>query len=128
MSVLDSVIANSVAVGDNQLIAGAAAAVLILAITVAHYSLSSKDKENEFPKLWGIQLYHAWNFFRQRDDFLRSKFEQKLGKSFAFNVLHHTVIVLAGEDARRTFYSDSHLNLGEGHKVLVGSVHVSLPR
>lgn len=127
MSVPGSVIVNSIAVDDNQLVVGAVGAAVILAITVAYCSPISKNEEREFPKLRGIQLYHAWNFFRQRYNFLRSNFEQNRGESFAFNVLHHTVIALAGEDARRVFYSDPHLNLGEGYKILMGSARVSLP-
>jgi len=126
MSTLNSTILSSFAGEDNQLVAGAVGAAAILATTAVYYTLNSKDKEHDFPKLRGIQLCHAWNFFQRRYDFLQSNFERNFGKSFSFNVLHHNVIVLAGEDARQAFFSDSHLNLFEGFKILRGTVRVSI--
>ena len=116
----------SVVVEDNQLIFGAVGTGVILAVTVVYYRLGSKDNERGFPKLPGFQLYHAWNFFRRRNNFLRSNFEQNLGKSFSFNVLNHTVIALNGDDARQIFYSNPHLQLGRGYGILKGAVGVSL--
>jgi len=84
-------------------------------------------KGREFPKLRGIQLYHAWNFFRRRYDFLHSNFEQNLGKSFSFNVLHHNIVALTGDDARQFFYSNPHLIFSEGYKNLTGAVRVYSP-
>jgi len=126
MFALNSTVLNTVAGEDNQLVAGAVGAAAILVTAALYYTLSSSDKEHEFPKLRGIQLYHAWNFFQRRYDFLQSNFERNFGKSFSFNVLHHNVIVLAGEDARQAFFSDPHLNLFEGFKILMGAVRVSL--
>ena len=128
MSALNSTVLNSGVGQDNQLVAGAIAAATILVTTAVYYALSSKDKEQEFPKLRGIQLYHAWNFFHRRYDFIQSNFKQNLGKSFSFNVLHHNVIALTGEDARRVFYTSSHLDLAEGFRLLMGGVRISLPR
>ena len=125
MSALGSL--NSVVVGDNQLVFGVVGAGVILAVTAAYYHLGSKDDERGFPKLHGIQLDHAWNFFRRRYNFLHSNFEQNRGKSFSFNVLNHTVVALNGDDARRIFYSNSHLNLGRGYGILLGTVGISLP-
>jgi len=121
MSVLDSTILG------NQLVAGVIGAAAILATTSAYYALSPEDVDRGFPKLRGVQLYHAWNFFQRRFDFLHSNFKRNLGKSFSFNVLHHTVVALAGEEARQAFFSNPHLNINEGYKILMGAVRVSLP-
>jgi len=128
MSALNSAILNSVVGEDSQLVVGAVSAVAVLATTAVYYTLSSKDKEHEFPKLRGVQLYHAWNFFQRRYDFLQSNFKRNLGKSFSFKVLHHNVVALAGEDAREAFYSSPHLNFSEGYKILMGAVRISLLR
>ena len=126
MSTLNSTILNFVADEDNRLVTGAIGTAAVLATTTLYYILSSKDTGHDFPKLRGIQLYHAWNFFQRRYDFLQSNFNQNCGKSFSFNVLHHNVIALAGQDARRAFYSNSHLDLNEGYKILMGAVRVPL--
>jgi len=118
MSALCSTILN------NELPAGAVGAAVILATTTVYYVLSSNEGEDEFPKLRGVQLYHAWNFFQRRYDFLHSNFERNFGKSFSFNVLHHKIIALIGEDARQAFFSNPHINLNEGYKILVGAVRV----
>lgn len=127
MSALNSTFLNSVTGEDNQLLAGAVGAAAILATSAVYYALSSKDKEHDFPKLRGIQLYHAWNFFRRRYDFLQSNFDRNLGRSFSFNVLHHTVLALSGEDARQAFYATQHLDFSEGYKILMGAVRFSFP-
>jgi len=124
MSILDSTFLNSLGDGDSRFVAGAVGVAAALATTAAYYALtgSSKDKEHDFPKLRGIQLYHAWNFFQRRYDFLRSSSKRNDGKSFSFNVLHHNIVVLTGEDARRVFYSNPDLNFDEGYRVLRGIV------
>ena len=122
MSALNSTILNFVAGEDNQLAAGAFGTAAVLATTVLYYALSLKDKDHEFTKLRGIQLYHAWNFFQRRHDFLQWNFKRNLGKSFSFNVLHHNVIALIGQDARQAFYSNQHLAFDEGYKILMGGV------
>ena len=124
MFTLNSTILDSVAGEDNQLIAGAVGGAAILVTAAVYYALNSKDKADEFPKLGGIQLYHAWNFFQRRHDFLQSNFKRNLGKSFSFNLLHHNVVALAGEDARQAFFSNPHLNVPEGYKILMGAVRV----
>jgi len=119
MSALNSATLNFVGGEDNQLVAGAVGAAAVLVTTALYYALSSRD-EHRFSKLRGIQLYHAWNFFQRRHDFLQFNFKQNLGKSFSFNVLHHKIVALTGEDARRAFYSNQHFDLVEGYKVLMG--------
>ena len=126
MSVLNAIILNSVGGENNWFATGAVGVAALLITTVAYYALNPKDEEHDFPRLRGIQLYHAWNFFRRRHDFLQSNFKKNLGKSFSFNVLHHNIVVLAGEDARRVFFSNPDLDLDEGYKILGGAVHVSL--
>ena len=128
MSALDSTTLSSIAGGDNQFVAGVVGAAAILATTVAYYAFNSKDEEHEFPKLRGIQIYHAWNFFQRRFDFLQSNFNRNRGKSFSFKVLHHTVVALAGEEARQAFFSDPHLGFNEGYMILMGAVRVSRSR
>ena len=125
MSALNSTILNSVVGEDNRLVAGAVGAVAVLATTAAYYALGSKDEEHGFPKLRGIQLYHAWKFFQRRYDFLHSNFKQNFGKGFSFNVLHHNIVALTGEEARQAFYSNPHLDFNEGYKLLMGAVRVS---
>ena len=126
MFAFNSIILTSIAAGENsQLFAGAVGAAAILAVTAAYYALRSKDEEHNFPKLPGIQCFHAWKFFKQRYDFLRSNSKQNLGKSFSFNVLHHTIVALGGEDARRALFSNPHLNVSAGYKILMGAVRVS---
>jgi len=122
MSTLDSTILS------NQLVAGIVGVVAILATTAAYYALSSEDGDHDFPKLWGIQLYHAWNFFQRRFDFLHSNFNRNPGESFSFNVLHHTVVALVGDEARQAFFSNPHLNINEGYRILMGAVRVSSPQ
>ena len=125
MSVLNFIL-NSVTGEDNRLFHRAAGVTAILATTILYYTLRSRDKEHDFPKLQGVQLYHAWNFFRRRHDFLLSNFRRNLGKSFSFKVFHHNIIVLAGQDARRAFFSNPHLDFVEGYKLLTGAVRVPI--
>ena len=126
MSVLiNPIILNLVGGEDNRLVTGAVGVAALLATTIAYHALNSKDKDHDFPRLQGIQLYHAWNFFQRRHDFLQSNFKRNLGKSFSFNVLHHNVVALTGEDARRIFYSHPSFDFGEGYRILRGTVLVS---
>ena len=111
---------------SDRLIAGAVGVAAILATAAAYYAVSSEDEDHEFPKLRGIQLYHAWNFFQRRYDFLHSNFKRNFGRSFSFNVLHHKVIALTGEDARQAFLSNPHFDAPEGFKILMGAVRISL--
>ena len=124
MSALNSTTLDSAAGEGYQLVAGTVGSAAILAITVLYYTFSSKAAEDEFPKLRGVQLYHAWNFFQRRFDFVQSSFRQNPGKSFSFNVLHHKVITLAGEDSRRAFFANRRLDLDEGYKLFMGAVQV----
>ena len=125
MSAFNSTVLSSVTNEDNLLVAGAVGAAAIVATTAAYYALGSKDEEHGFPRLRGIQLYHAWNFFQRRYDFLHSNFRQNFGKSFSFNVLHHNIVALIGEEGREAFYSNPHLDFNEGYKLLMGAVRVS---
>ena len=126
MSILSSTILNFAPGEENRLAAGAVGAAAILATTAVYYALGPKDKEHEFPKLRGIQIYHAWNFFQRRFDFVHSNFKRNPGNGFSFNVLHHHIVVLTGEDGRRAFYSNQHLDFEGGYKILQGSVRVSV--
>ena len=126
MSALNSTILNFVASEDNQLAAATFGGAALLAATFVYYCLGSKDGDRAFPKLPGIQLFHAWNFFQQRHDFLEASFNQNSGRGFSFHVLRHKVVALTGEDARRVFYSDARMDIAEGGKLLMGVVGVTL--
>jgi len=126
MSALGSTILNSVVGEDNRLITGFVGAAVILATTAVYHALRSKDEGHEFPRLRGIQLYHGWNFFQRRYDFLHSNFKRNPGKSFCFNVLQHNIIALTGEDARQAFFSNPHLNFYQGYRILMGAVRIYL--
>jgi len=127
MSILDPTTLSSIGIEDNRFVAGAVGVAAVLATTAAYYALSSKDEEHDFPKLRGIQLYHAWNFFQRPHNFLQSNFMRNHRKNFSFNVLHHNIVALTGEDARRVFFSNPDLNVNEGYRVLRGTVQC-LPR
>ena len=126
MSGLNSTALHFVSSEDNQLVAATFGVAALFAAAAVYYSLSSKDNEHEFPRLPGIQLYHAWNFFQWRHDFLHSNYQRHPGKGFSFNVLQHKVIALTGEDARRILYSDHRLDFSEGVKILKGMVRDTL--
>jgi len=126
MSILNSTTLDYLGNEDNRFVAGAVGVAAVLATTAAYYALGSKDEKHDFPKLRGIQLYHAWNFFQRRHDFLKSSFERSHGESFSFNVLHHNVVALAGEDVRRVFFSHPGFDLDEGYRIFKGAVHASL--
>ena len=113
---------------NNQLVtAGVGLGVAALFVTTTiYYSFGFKARENDFPKLPGIQLYHAWNFFQRRQNFINSNFERNSGQSFSFDAGHHRVIALAGEDARHAFYSDPSMDLSAGFKILKGAVRIVL--
>ena len=121
----NSTILRSVASEDGQLFAGAIGVAAILTTTLVYLALRSKGNRDGFPKLRGIQLYHAWDFFYKRHDFLLSNLQQNSG-SFSFDVLHHNVTALSGEEARRVLYSSPQLDLSEGVKLLLGVVRVPL--
>ncbi|KAF9780788.1 cytochrome P450 [Thelephora terrestris] len=121
MSAFNSTLFHSVASEDSQFLAGALGVAAVFVTTAAYYALGSKGKENEFPKLPGIQPYHAWNFFKQRYDFLRSGYKRNEGKPFYFNILQHKIIALTGDDARQVFFGSPHLNVDEGYKILMGA-------
>lgn len=124
MSAFNSTILQFVASEDKQIAAATFGVAALLAATVVYCSFGSKDEERAFPKLPGIQLFHAWDFFQRRHDFLESHFKQNSGRGFSFDVLRHKVIVVTGEDARRVFYSDARMDISEGGKLLMGVVGV----
>lgn len=125
MSALNSSTLHFVSGEDNQLVVGAVGVATILAAVVVYFNFSFKGKEHEFPKLPGVQLYHAWESFQQRYDFLQLNLKRYL-EDFSFNVLNRNVIALTGADARQTFFSNPHFNIEEGYRILVGVVCISL--
>ncbi|KAG6863637.1 hypothetical protein C0991_004519 [Blastosporella zonata] len=71
-------------------------------------------------ELHGLTIYHTWLFFKQRYDFLWYNFRRNGHKMFRFHVLQHSVVALTGEEARKIFFSDQSMRLGEGYRLLVG--------
>ena len=123
MSALNSTILQSLSDKDSQLIAGAVGLAAALAAAAVYYTFGFKAR-HDFPKLPGVQLYHAWNFFRARYDFLT--FNVKLNRGgFSFNILHHNMVVLTGDEARQMFLSNPHLSMSQGYMILLGIVSVS---
>ena len=125
MSVLNSTIIHSASGEDGQFVVGAVGLATALAAVSVYYTFGFKNKDDEFPKLPGIQLYHAWNFFQRRYDFLHSNIVRNPG-GFSFNVLHYNIIALAGEDSRQAFFSNPHFSFDGGYKILLGAVRISL--
>ncbi|KAG6918625.1 hypothetical protein DXG01_013036 [Tephrocybe rancida] len=70
--------------------------------------------------LHGPPIYHTWLFFKKRYDFIWGNFRRNGRKMFRFRVLHHSVVALTGEEARKIFFSDQSMRLGEGYRLLVG--------
>lgn len=124
MSAFNSTLLHSVVSEDNQLYASVAGVATVLATTAVIYAFGSKGKEGEFPRLSGLQPYHAWNFFQRRYDFLMTGYRKNAGQSFYFKVLSNKIIALSGEDARQIFFSNPHLSVDEGYKILMGAVRV----
>lgn len=127
MSLLNSTTIHSFSGEDSQLVAGAVGLAAALAAASVYYTFGSRDKDHGFPKLPGIQLYHAWNFFQRRYDFLHSNIARNPG-GFSFNVLHYNIIALAGEDSRQVFFSNPYFSFDGGYKILLGAVRLSLLR
>lgn len=100
VSALDSTILHPVSGEDNQPVTSVIGLVTILSTAAIYYAFSFKGEEQEFPKLPGVQLYHARNSFQQRYDFLHSNIKRN-PDGFSFNVLHSIVIALAGKDVRK---------------------------
>ena len=65
---------------DNELVSAAFGVAALIATTVIYYSLTSGDKEDGFYKLPGIQLFHAWDFFKRRHDFPEPHSKQNPGQ------------------------------------------------
>jgi hypothetical protein len=90
-------------------------------------------------ELGGFHFLHAIAFFSKRYEFLRSQFEQTGQKLFQFRILQvssvfalmvslilngikHRVVALSGEVGREAFFTNRHLDLSEGYKILYGGV------
>ena len=120
MSALNSTILHFLSDKDSQLVAGAVSLAAALTAAAVYYTFGFRER-HDFPKLPGIQLYHAWNFFQKRYEFLTSNTLRNPG-GFSFKILHHTVVGLTGEEARQVFLSNPHLNMDQGYTILMGTV------
>ena len=124
MSALNSTILHSLADIDNRLVAGAVGLAVAFTTVTVYYTFGFKER-HDFPKLPGIQLYHARNFLRGRHDFLMFNMQRNPG-GFSFDILHHNVVALAGKEARQMFLSNPHLSMDQGYRILMGTVRVYL--
>lgn len=88
-------------------------------MTLATLLRPSKSKAGVH-NLGGIPVFTAWTFFTKRYDFLRKHFNSGK-KYFQFRVLQHRVIALSGEEARKMFFVEQGLSLGEGYRILMGA-------
>ncbi|KAJ7739145.1 cytochrome P450 [Mycena metata] len=104
---------------QNVLLAGLVATAIGTALT--SYLLAERPAApGEVHELGGFWLPNAWSFFTRRYDFVRDNFRRTRQKLFQFRVLQHRVIASSGEDARKAFFGDKSLSLGEGYKILLG--------
>ncbi|KAF9557038.1 cytochrome P450 [Agrocybe pediades] len=70
--------------------------------------------------LGGVSLFHAWQFFTRRYDFIQEKFKESGRSAFRFNVVQHRVVSFSGEKARQAFFNEPGLSLVQGYKILTG--------
>jgi sterol 14-demethylase len=82
--------------------------------------LTLRIENDGIRKLGGFPIFTAWSFFSKRYDFIRANFERDPSPHFKFNVLHHTVIALRGEESRKAYYDNKGLSISEGFKVFRG--------
>jgi hypothetical protein len=67
----------------------ALAVVVLLCLGTIYVYISSGNLDvNKIYVLRGLSLVHAWSFFNERFDFLRSNFDKTGHELFAFKVLH----------------------------------------
>ncbi|KAF8815722.1 cytochrome P450 [Phlegmacium glaucopus] len=91
----------------------------LLALFLSRY-LTLKDGNGAIRKLGGFPIFTAWTFFTKRFDFIWANFGND--PHFKFKVLHHNVVALRGEEARKAYFDNKSLDFIEGYKILMGGV------
>jgi hypothetical protein len=120
---------------------------LVVAFITYDYYYKRSDKYGGIHSLPGIPIMTASMFFNKQFDFLSSHFKHH--GFFQFRVLHvriskrtssaditdstlllkqHKVVAISGDEARRVFFGDHHLDFSEGYKILLGIVCHHLPQ
>ncbi|PPR02168.1 hypothetical protein CVT24_011356 [Panaeolus cyanescens] len=94
--------------------------VAVLVGAVAYRCLTPKA-QNKIHSLGGIPVITAWKFFSKRYDFLWEHFNRISEPMFTFKVLHHNVVAVRGDDARKVFFDSKSLDFTEGYKILMGA-------
>ncbi|KAF8879391.1 hypothetical protein BD779DRAFT_1676436 [Infundibulicybe gibba] len=96
------------------------ASVLLLCVYILA-PRSTPKSSREIKRLGGFSILTAWPFFTRRFDFLQFHFNSTKERIFRFNILHHPIVALNGEEGRKLFFDDKNLNSIEGYKVLMGA-------
>ncbi|PYI09243.1 cytochrome P450 [Aspergillus sclerotiicarbonarius CBS 121057] len=107
--------------------------VTVTAITVAilafSYLILNSRKAPSLPKnhvsppelLWPVRKI-TQSFFDTQFDFLAEGFRTTASSIFRFRLFQKELLVVSGEEARRTFFRERALNLYEGFQVLIGTI------
>ncbi|TDL20336.1 cytochrome P450 [Rickenella mellea] len=99
-----------------QILFGTSSGALFCLIALVLFLSRNTDK---IPRKRGIPVVGSWTFFTARHRFV-TEGVRKLGNIFTFNVLHHQVVVVAGEAARQVFFGHKDMDFTEGYSVLHG--------
>ncbi|KAJ8523130.1 hypothetical protein ONZ45_g407 [Pleurotus djamor] len=100
-------------------IASATLAVVSAGILASFIFPSSQSRTGP-RELGGFSILTAWPFFNRRYDFIWKHFKATGERMFRFNVLHHAVVAMRGEESRKAFFGDKNLSFTEGYKILMG--------
>jgi hypothetical protein len=121
----------------RAMLVGAVVATLCFAPIFTYFTKARKDANTNITQLGGSSLLAAWPFFDKRSDFLWSNFRTTGQNIFRFRVLQasciclaeasqtnvnrkHHVVAMHGEEARKVFFGDKGLDMGEGYRLLMG--------
>ncbi|KAF8218507.1 cytochrome P450 [Tricholoma matsutake] len=93
---------------------------LLLLVVLYPLVFGTRRKDSDVYELGGLSILTTWSFFNRRSDFLTSSFAKTGQKLLSFKVLHHSVVAMEGEEARKTFFETRSLDFDEGYKILSG--------
>ncbi|KAF9546460.1 cytochrome P450 [Agrocybe pediades] len=82
---------------------------------------AGNKKDGTIRRLGGFPILTAWTFFSKRYDFLMENFRKSQDPHFKFKVLHHNVVAVRGEAARKSFFDERSFSFTEGYKILMGA-------
>ncbi|KAG6827320.1 hypothetical protein H0H92_012228 [Tricholoma furcatifolium] len=105
---------------SSPMLALCAAFALVILTTASLKRFFLLSRPQNIHDLSGISFLTAWPFFTKRYDFMWANFKKTGAKMFRFRVLHHSIVALSGEKARKVFFSEQNLDLPEGYRVLMG--------